>query len=232
MRGFSRWLQKATPGFVQFSMPAKIIWIGRGNTSVNLLSGLRKRKYRIATVGSGKDALALVPQSPPDLLIVNAASLRTSGTRICQQFKQNQLPVLLITSKELRPPDTCADEILVLPFTTRKLVNRIKKLVGSGNHRLHRGPLVLDCDYHYLLCDGNRTELTPLTCRLLKLLMEHPNEVLERDYLYCTVWETDYTGDTRSLDVHISWIRQALEEKDKDLLKTIRGIGYRLDIQS
>ena len=68
------------------------------------------------------------------------------------------------------------------------------------------------------------------TLRLLQLFMEHPGEVLEREALYRTVWETDYTGDTRSLDVHISWLRHALGGGNGHLLKTIRGVGYRLDV--
>lgn len=210
-------------------MHAKILWIEKGNASNNLLFDLRRRKYQLATVGSGKPALNLVHQMHPDLLVVNAASLRSSGTRLCQQLKQNEIPILLITSKEFFRPDNCADEILLHPFTIRKLVNRIRKLVGSGDDRLRTGSLVLDREYHYLVCNGNRVELTPLACRLLQTLMEHPGKVLDRDFLYCTVWETDYTGDTRSLDVHISWIRSALGDEHKDLLKTIRGVGYRLD---
>lgn len=210
-------------------MHAKILWIERGNASSNLLLDLRKRKHQITAVASGKHALELVHQVHPDLLVVNAASLRSSGTRLCHQLKQTEIPILLITSKELFRPDNCADEILLHPFTIRKLVNRIRKLVGSGSHRLRTGSLVLDCEYHYLVCHGNRIELTPLACRLMQTLMEHPGEVLEREFLYCKVWETDYTGDTRSLDVHISWIRNALGDENRDLLKTVRGVGYRLD---
>ena len=211
-------------------MHAKLLWIERGNGSSDLLFDLRRRKYQIATVGSGKHALELIHQMRPNLLVVNAASLRSSGTRLCYQLEQKKLPILLITSKELFRPATCADEILVYPFTIRKLVNRIRKLVGSGGRRLQTGPLVLDCEYHYLLSNGNRIELTPQACRLLQTLMEHPGKVLDRNFLYCTVWETDYTGDTRSLDVHISWIRSALGDENKNLLKTIRGVGYRLEV--
>ena len=211
-------------------MHAKILWIERGNASSNLLLDLRKRKHQITAVGSGKHALEIIHQMHPDLLVVNAASLRSSGTRLCQQLKQKEIPVLVITSRELFRPGNCADEILVHPFTIRKLVNRIRKLVGSSDRRLRTGSLVLDREYHYLLCNGNRIELTPLACRLMQTLMEHPGETLDRDFLYCTVWETDYTGDTRSLDVHISWIRSALGDENKDLLKTVRGVGYRLDV--
>jgi DNA-binding response OmpR family regulator len=79
---------------------------------------------------------------------------------------------------------------------------------------------------------GKSTKLTPRLVTLLQMLMEHHGEVVERETLFKKVWETNYTGDTRTLDVHISWLRRAIEldpEKPK-FLKTIRGVGYRLDV--
>jgi DNA-binding response OmpR family regulator len=69
---------------------------------------------------------------------------------------------------------------------------------------------------------------------LLKILMDHPGEVVEREKLFCEAWETNYTGDTRSLDVHMSWLRQAIEENPRHpkYIKTIRGVGYRLDLDT
>jgi DNA-binding response OmpR family regulator len=69
---------------------------------------------------------------------------------------------------------------------------------------------------------------------LLKILMDHPGEVVDRKKLFCEAWETNYTGDTRSLDVHMSWLRQAIEDNPRHpkYIKTIRGVGYRLDLDS
>jgi len=73
--------------------------------------------------------------------------------------------------------------------------------------------------------------LTPLTAALLKELMAHAGEVVPRERLFCRIWQTDYTGDTRTLDVHISWLRKAIEKDPRRprLIRTIRGVGYRLD---
>lgn len=211
-------------------MPAKLLWIERNDVSAQLLLGLRKRGYQVTTVPTGKEALECVPGLKPDLLVVQAASLRSSGARLVKNLRSTRLPVLLITDKNHRPPAESADDVLVLPFTLRKLLNRVRKLAETSKQRLSRGPLVLDLEYHYVLCNGARIELTPRTLRLLQLLMEHAGEVLERERLYRTVWETDYMGDTRSLDVHISWLRRALGASHGHLLKTIRGVGYRLDV--
>jgi DNA-binding response OmpR family regulator len=80
-------------------------------------------------------------------------------------------------------------------------------------------------------CLDKEERLTPRLIQLLKTLMEHPGEVIEREKLFSEVWRTEYTGDTRTLDVHISWLRQAIEEDPRNprYLKTIRGVGYRLD---
>jgi len=81
-------------------------------------------------------------------------------------------------------------------------------------------------------CQGKQTRLTPRLTRLLKSLIDHKGEVVERKELFSHVWETDYTDDTRTLDVHISWLRRAIEEvpEEPKFLKTIRGVGYRLDV--
>jgi DNA-binding response OmpR family regulator len=82
-------------------------------------------------------------------------------------------------------------------------------------------------------CQEKESQLTPRLTRLLKVLMQHPAEVVERENLFRQVWNTEYTGDTRTLDVHVSWLRQAIEidPHKPQFLKTIRGVGYRLDTQ-
>jgi DNA-binding response OmpR family regulator len=143
------------------------------------------------------------------------------------------LPILLILDSDREVEKMEADVILSLPFTAQKLVNRIKHLLpGDGKSSIHAGPVRLDVEKRIVNCLGKQTRLTPRLMRLLKSLIEHKGEVLERKALFSQVWETDYTDDTRTLDVHISWLRRAIEvdPKEPKLLKTIRGVGYRLDV--
>ena len=123
--------------------------------------------------------------------------------------------------------------MLNLPFTVQKLANRIKPLLpGDGKNVIHAGPIRLDLEHKRVRSLGKNARLTPRLAILLQILLQHRGEVIERKELFKKVWDTNYTGDTRTLDVHISWLRRAIEI-DADhpkFLHTVRGVGYRLDV--
>jgi len=126
-----------------------------------------------------------------------------------------------------------ADVLLVAPFTLQKLLNRIKPLLpAEQKDTLQVGPLELDVRHRWVRCHDRQARLTPRLVALLKTLMERVGQVIPREELFTQVWETNYAGDMRTLDVHISWLRQAIEEDPRrpHYLKTLRGMGYRLDI--
>jgi DNA-binding response OmpR family regulator len=197
---------------------------------------LRKKGFVVELVSSGSEALARLSDGlDPDVVVVNAASLRTSGKRICQSLrdKASKLPIMLILEPDREIEKVEADVILSLPFTAQKLINRIQHLLPSDNKdNLHAGPIRLDVTKRIVRYLGRQTRLTPRLMRLLKVLLDHRGEVVERKALFSQVWETDYTDDTRTLDVHISWLRRAIESDPEEpkFLKTIRGVGYRLDV--
>jgi DNA-binding response OmpR family regulator len=197
---------------------------------------LRKKGFVVESVSNGSEALARLSDGLiPDVVVVNAASLRASGKRICQSLRDKApaLPILLILDSDREVEKMDADVILSLPFTAQKLVNRIRHLLpGDGNSNIHAGPVRLDVEKRIVRCMEKQTRLTPRLMRLLKTLIEHQGEVVERNALFSQVWETDYTDDTRTLDVHISWLRRAIEADPKSprILKTVRGVGYRLDV--
>ena len=197
---------------------------------------LRKKGFVVELVSNGSEALAsLTGGFKPDVVVVNAASLRTSGKRICKSLRDKapKLPILLILDPDQEIEKVDADVILSLPFTAQKLVNRIRHLLpGDDGDNIHAGPVRLDVEKRIVRCQGKQTRLTPRLMRLLRTLIDHQGEVVERKVLFSHVWETDYTDDTRTLDVHISWLRRAIEEvpEEPKFLKTIRGVGYRLDV--
>ena len=196
---------------------------------------LQKKGFDVVLAQNGSEAVSKVKQTSPNLVIVNAPSLRSTGIRICLSIrkKDSKIPIILIIEKE-RPVDKeLADSVLPLPFTVQKLVNRIKALMpGDGDNVVSVGPIRLDLENRRVRSLGKNTRLTPRLITLLQILMDKHGEVVEREALFKKVWETNYTGDTRTLDVHISWLRRAIEldPDNPKFLKTIRGVGYRLDI--
>ncbi len=217
--------------------PVKLLVIeGKHADCPVFVPALRKKGFEAEAVQSGSEALKLLSKKNAfDVVIVNAASLRSSGKRICHALREKarHVPIILILSSSPEIGKTEADVVLTLPFTAQKLANRIRQLLpGDGKDSLHIGPLRLDIENRVVLCAGKRARLTPRLVRLLRLLMERHGEVIDRNELFSQVWETDYTDDTRTLDVHISWLRDAIEADPKKpkLLKTIRGVGYRLDL--
>lgn len=196
---------------------------------------LQKKGFDAHIAQNGSKAVALLKEVNPSVVVVNAASLRSTGLRICQSLreKDSKLPIILILDDEIEINKDLADVVLVLPFTVQKLSNRIKPLLpGDGKNVLHVGPIRLDLDKRRVRCMGRSTKLTPRLVTLLQLLMDKHGEVVEREPLFKKAWETNYTGDTRTLDVHISWLRRAIEldPENPKFLKTIRGVGYRLDV--
>jgi DNA-binding response OmpR family regulator len=198
---------------------------------------IRKKGYRVEVARSGKEALLLAPNVSPDIVVVNAASLRTNGKRICNNIRSNleNCPIILIHQmNENYNGELDVDSLLILPFTARKLMNRIKVLVPEDTRKhLRVGHLSLDTERNIVHCEGRQARLTPKLAQLLEKFMRHPGDVLVREDLFSAVWQTEYIADTRTLDVHISWLRQAIEEDPRHpkYIKTIRGVGYRLDSQ-
>lgn len=196
---------------------------------------LQKKGFDVHIAPNGSKAVALLKEVSPSLVVVNAASLRSTGLRICQSIREKdpKLPIILVVEDDKDVDKGAADAVLFLPFTVQKLVNRIKPLLpGDGKNILHVGPIRLDLEKRRVRCLGRSTKLTPRLVTLLQLLMDKHGEVVEREPLFKKVWETNYTGDTRTLDVHISWLRRAIEldPNNPKFLKTVRGVGYRLDV--
>jgi DNA-binding response OmpR family regulator len=210
---------------------------GKRGERPSFYPGLTKKGFQVETVSSGSAALNHLANHQPHLVLIDAASMRTSGKRIVQSIRQTspKLPVVLILEKNADSLDKSGvDVVLVQPFTLQKLLNRIRPLlpVDEDSDLMRAGSLQLDVEHRWVRNKDRQTSLTPRLVTLLKILIERQGEVIERTELFRMVWETGYTGDTRTLDVHISWLRQAVEDDPRHphYIKTVRGVGYRLDI--
>ena len=236
-------------------MKAKILLIeGKRADRPSFVAGLTRKGYLVESVtngseamarlepvesvANGSEAIARLEPFAPDLIIINAASMRTSGKRICQSIRSHSRGshIVLVTdgnSSDSIEKEDLADVVLSLPFTLQKLMNRIRPLLpAEQKDLLVVGLLQLDPVQRWVRIGNRQTSLTPRLVTLLKILMDHPGEVIEREYLFRTVWDTAYTEDTRTLDVHVSWLRRAIENdpRSPQYIKTIRGVGYRLNM--
>jgi DNA-binding response OmpR family regulator len=208
---------------------------GRHAEIPSFANDLQKKGFDVVLFQNGSQAVVRLKQCNPSLVVINAASLRSTGIRICLSVRKwdPKVPIILILEKEKNVDKEQADAVLALPFTVQKLVNRIKSLMpGDGENVISAGPIRLDVENRRVRSLGKNTKLTPRLMTLLQILMDKHGEVVERDALFKKVWETNYTGDTRTLDVHISWLRRAIEldPVNPKFLKTVRGVGYRLDV--
>ena len=149
--------------------------------------------------------------------------------------KAGEVPIILIHEEGNDSGQTEADFYLTAPFTFRKLANRIKRVVQSneqGREMLQVGDLILNLDGRSVTRGKKKHQLTPKEFKLLETLMRNPGKVLSRKFLMKNVWDTDYLGDTRTLDVHVRWIREKIEENPSSpvYLCTERGVGYRFEV--
>jgi DNA-binding response OmpR family regulator len=214
---------------------ANLLLIESGRATVpSFASALKKKGYSLSIHHKIDQALKAAHKDAPDLVVLDAASMKTSGTRMCRKTRAqlDGVPIILISPEGARPDRTNGASLtMVHPFTPRKLLNRIERLLpGDERYVLELGPIKLNLAQHKVKCHGKETRLTPKQTRLLEVFMQNPERLMTRKALIRQVWDTDYTGDTRTLDVHMSWLRRAVEldPKQPRLLATVRGMGYRL----
>lgn len=212
-----------------------IIESSRGNQP-SFAEQLNDKGYLVLSVKSGAAGMKIIDSFNPDVVVIDAASLRTSGVRICQSYRKvdNDLPIILIVDKGIKLPAVVdANLVLKLPFTVQKLANRIEAYRCTEDKFLLKvGPIELNTRTQLVTCNDRQSKLTPRMVKILQVLMKNNGCVVKRDPLFTQVWDTEYTGDTRTLDVHISWLRHAIEEDPShpQFIQTIRGEGYLLDV--
>ncbi|MGD8814416.1 MAG: response regulator transcription factor [Anaerolineales bacterium] len=214
---------------------AKLLLIESSRASApSFASALKKKGYAVSIHHKVDQALQAAEDDAPDLVVLDAASMSTSGTRMCRRTRAqlDGVPIILVSPEGTQPDRTNGASLtLVHPFTARKLLNRIKRLLpGDEKYTIQLGPINLNLAQHKVKCHGKETRLTPKQTRLLEVFMQNPGKLMTRKILLRQVWDTDYTGDTRTLDVHMSWLRRAIERDPKQpgLIVTVRGMGYRL----
>jgi DNA-binding response OmpR family regulator len=180
--------------------------------------------------------LAKVQGHPPAVIVLDSPSLRFSCHRFCKTLRDSNLDIavlMLLPKGEQIDHSVGARAYLRRPFSIKKLINRIVRLLPAPEDDILRvGGVVLNVKQQCVTQGDRESHLTPKQARLLEVFMRHPGEVLTRAFLMKQVWNTDYLGDTRTLDVHVHWVRKAIEDNPRSplYLRTIRRVGYRFDV--
>lgn len=219
---------------------AKVLLVESGRANGKSFALALKKRYDVTMAYSGKQGLAIIQDSVPDVVVLDAVSMRTSGDRICRALRTHlpDTPIIHIRApfdkKQHADPPSPADVFLHYPFTWRKLVNRIKRFVQQGKEEgeeiLRAGALRLNVPQRILTVNGQEMQMTPKLAGLIEQFLREPNTVIARKTLIKKVWQTEYMGDTRTLDVHIRWLRERVEENPSrpKVILTARGVGYKL----
>lgn len=217
-------------------MSLRILLVEKDVTTADLLvPSLERKGYQVSLACTQRQALSRARSSHPDLLVLDVASFGSNGYKVCEvvRARLNGVPTILLLDKGHAGAGEAAEAFMEPPFTSRKLLYRVKIVAENLSPReLSLGPLVLDPDSRILHNGDQSVQLRPKEVALLALFMSNPGKVLSRQEIIRQVWETDYVEDTRTLSVHVCWLRAKVEDDPKAprLLRTVRGVGYRFDV--
>lgn len=221
------------------SSPLVLLVEGHNAGRESLAAMLQKASYDIVILRTGAEAQNWLVDNTPDLIIFDASTMRSNGVRNCRRLRRlaENTPIIHSRSPSEEEDFTAgADVYLERPFSPRKLLNRVRALLPADNNKeeiIRYGRITLYLFKRSVDVVGKgEFSLTPKLTLLLENFIRHPNELLTRPQLMQWVWQTDFIGDTRTLDVHIRWVRECIEDDPSrpELLKTVRGQGYVLTI--
>lgn len=212
----------------------RILFVERDVTAADILvPSLRRKGYEVVVAHDQRQALSHARSLRPNLLVMDIASFGPKGYAVSDAVRTRLagVPSVLLLEEGHQAAGGAAEAFMTRPFTTRKLLHRIR--VASEHitvQEIQVGSLVLDLDSRTLYKGGQNWQLRPKEAKVLALLMASAGKVVSRQEIMKQVWETDYLGDTRTLSVHVCWLRQKIEDDPKSpaLLRTVRGVGYYL----
>lgn len=218
-----------------------------------LAYSLNREGYETAIAGDGNSAIDKAREIHPDLILLDIMLPGKDGFEVCRLVRQEMnTPILMLTARDEEIDrvvglEVGADDYMTKPFSMRELIARVKAMLrrvrlireeaqttetaAAAKERIKSNNLIVDLKRCEAVLDGKVLELKPMEYDLLVYFMQHPTRALSRDILLEQVWGWDFSGDSRTVDVHVRWLREKIETNPSKPVRivTVRGSGYRFE---
>ncbi|MEW4467147.1 phosphate regulon transcriptional regulator PhoB [Parasphingorhabdus sp. JC815] len=227
---------------------AKLLLVEDDAALAELLSWhFKKEEYNVIHTSDGEEALLLVKEHRPDVILLDWMIENLSGIEVCRNLRRSSetanTPIIMLTARgeeedKIRGLETGADDYITKPFSPRELIARVKAVLrrvrpALAGEKLVFGNVEMDTVGHRVKRNGKAIALGPTEFRLLRHFLEHPNWVFSRERLLDSVWGQDSDIELRTVDVHIRRLRKAINvNQQPDIIRTIRSAGYALDTEA
>lgn len=205
---------------------------------------LEKDGYEVDVARDGEDAILMVEERQPDIILLDWMLPKLAGIEVCRRLRSKSttrnIPIIMLTAKteeadRIRGLDTGADDYMTKPFSMVELTARIRAVLrrirpALAEDKVEIGDIILDRTAHRVVRNGDEVHLGPTEFRLLDHFIQHPGRVFSREQLLDAVWGSDVYVETRTVDVHIGRLRKALlKVGGEDPIRTVRSAGYALN---
>lgn len=204
---------------------------------------LRENGYEVITVDDGAKAIEIASREKFNLILLDVMLPGMNGIEVCKKLRMElklDTPIIMLTAKsdeidKILGLELGADDYVTKPFSVRELLARIKAVTRRYEHKEEASgktikvhDIVIDIDKHEVMCGDSLLELTFKEFELLKTFAENRGKVLTRDFLLDAIWGYDYIGETRTVDVHVRYLRKKMGDDESKYIDTIRGVGYKM----
>ncbi|WP_172368878.1 response regulator transcription factor [Sporosarcina jiandibaonis] len=208
---------------------------------------LKLSGYETISAADGEAAIELALSEQPDLIVLDIMLPKLDGIEVCKMLRSggSNIPIIMLTAKgdefdKVHGLEIGADDYMTKPFSPREVVARIKAVLRRSKTKVEHpeveetllsGPFKVYLERYEVYLHGEKLDFTPKEFELLAYLIQNKNRVLSRDLLLSAVWNYDFAGDTRIVDVHVSHLREKVEKdtRNPQFIKTVRGIGYKFE---